>query len=63
MDANEKKEREPNEVEKLEKNIQHAEVPVSVELGQIHYLYSRLFKLDIGDVIELNQSIEDPLID
>ena len=37
----EKKDREPIELEKLEQNIQHAEVPVTVELGKSDYLHSR----------------------
>ena len=58
----EKKDREPIELEKLEQNIHHAEVPVTVELGKSIISIQDLLTLDIGDVIELNQSIENPLL-
>ena len=58
----EKKDREPIELEKLEQNIHHAEVPVTVELGKSIISIQDLLTLDIGDVIELNQCIEDPLL-
>jgi flagellar motor switch protein FliM len=58
----EKKTREPEAIKRIEKNIQHAEVPISVELGSSIISIQDFLMLDIGDVIELNQSIEDPLL-
>ncbi|WP_428908656.1 flagellar motor switch protein FliM [Niallia sp. Krafla_26] len=58
----EKKEREPIEIEKLQRNIKQAEVPISVELGKSNISIQDFLILDIGDVIELNQMIEDPLL-
>ena len=58
----EKKTREPEEIKRLEKNIQQAEVPISAELGTSMISIQDFLMLDIGDVIELNQSIEDPLL-
>ena len=58
----EKKVREPEEVMRIEENIQLAVIPVSVELGTSQISVQDFLNLDAGDVIELNQSIEDPLI-
>ena len=58
----EKKVREPEEVMRLEENIQLAVIPVSVELGTSQISVQDFLNLDVGDVIELNQSIEEPLI-
>lgn len=57
----EKKETKPHEVELLEKRIQNADVPVVVELGESEISIQDFLMLDIGDVIELNQLIDQPL--
>lgn len=56
-----KKEREPEVIARLERNIQKAEVPVICELGSSDIAIQEFLSLDIGDVIELNQGIDRPL--
>jgi flagellar motor switch protein FliM len=57
-----KKDRVPEEIERLEKHIQSAEVSVVSELGNSEISIQDFLMLDIGDVIELNKQIEQPLI-
>ncbi|MCA1040783.1 flagellar motor switch protein FliM [Bacillus infantis] len=57
----EKKEREPEELGRLEDSIQKALVPVSAELGSADISIQDFLMLDLGDVIELNQAIDRPL--
>jgi flagellar motor switch protein FliM len=59
---NEKKAGEPKEIKRLEANIQQAEIPISAELGTSSISIQDFLTLGIGDVIELNQSIDDPLL-
>ncbi|MBY6050341.1 flagellar motor switch protein FliM [Cytobacillus firmus] len=56
-----KKEREPEVIARLERNIQKAEVPVICELGGSDIAIQDFLTLDIGDVIELNQGIDQAL--
>jgi flagellar motor switch protein FliM len=56
-----KKAREPLEIAMLEKRLKRADVPVSVELGNSDISIQDFLMLDVGDVIELNQSIDKPL--
>ncbi|MBG9656832.1 flagellar motor switch protein FliM [Cytobacillus firmus] len=56
-----KKEREPEVIARLERNIQKAEVPVICELGSSDIAIQEFLSLDIGDVIELNRGIDRPL--
>ncbi|MGG5252940.1 flagellar motor switch protein FliM [Neobacillus sp. SM06] len=58
----EKKEREPKQMAAIEKSIQSAEVPISVELGRSDISIHDFLMLDTGDVIELNQGIDQPLM-
>ncbi|MDE3838526.1 flagellar motor switch protein FliM [Bacillus methanolicus] len=58
----EKKEREPEEIAILEKRIQNADVPVIAELGTSEISIQEFLLLDVGDVIELNQAIDQPLL-
>lgn len=58
----EKKAGEPKEMKRLEANIQQAEIPISAELGTSNISIQDFLMLGIGDVIELNQSIDDPLL-
>ena len=57
-----KKEREPKEMEMIEKNIQKANVSVAVRLGISDITIQEFLSLDAGDVIELNQQITEPLV-
>nr|WP_295970437.1 flagellar motor switch protein FliM [uncultured Bacillus sp.] len=59
---NENKSRSPEEIKRLEGQIKHAILPISVELGTSHISIHDFLMLDKGDVIELNQSIEEPLL-
>ena len=53
------KERKPEEIEMLEKRIQNADLPIASELGETTISQFKIFYiLDVGDVIELNKSIE-----
>ncbi|EIJ81491.1 flagellar motor switch protein FliM [Bacillus methanolicus PB1] len=58
----EKKDREPEEIAILEKRIQNADVPVITELGTSEISIQEFLLLDVGDVIELNQAIDQPLL-
>ncbi|MFE8699084.1 flagellar motor switch protein FliM [Cytobacillus sp. FJAT-54145] len=57
----EKKERKPQEIEVLEQRIHKADVPISVGLGSSEISIQDFLMLDVGDVIELNQQIDQPL--
>ena len=59
---NKKQDRVPEEIVKLEENIKKAVIPISAELGNSQISIQDFLMLDIGDVIELNQSIENPLL-
>jgi flagellar motor switch protein FliM len=56
-----KKDIKPEETENLEKRIKTANVPVVAELGNSEISIEDFLMLDIGDVIQLNARIEDPL--
>lgn len=58
----EKKEREPKQVAVIEKTIQKADVPIIAELGCSDISVQDFLSLDAGDVIELNQPIDQPLV-
>lgn len=55
------KEREPKEIALIEKNIKKADVPISVELGISDIDIEDFLTLNAGDVIELNQPINESL--
>ncbi|MEH7122848.1 flagellar motor switch protein FliM [Bacillus sp. JJ1503] len=57
-----KKERAPEELNRLENHIQRAEVSVVGELGHSEISIQDFLMLDIGDVIELNKPIDQPLL-
>ncbi|MGM7681692.1 flagellar motor switch protein FliM [Cytobacillus sp. Hm23] len=57
----EKKEREPEEIEALQKRIKRAVLPVTAELGTSEISIADFLNLDVGDVIQLNQQIDQPL--
>lgn len=56
-----KKEGLPIELEMLQREIQKADVLVSAEIGSTEISIQDFLMLDIGDVIELNQHIDQPL--
>ncbi|QOY34477.1 flagellar motor switch protein FliM [Anaerobacillus isosaccharinicus] len=57
-----KKSRLPEEVEALENNVRNAPLVINVELGKSEISIQEFLQLDIGDTIELNSLIDDPLI-
>ncbi|MDQ0214293.1 flagellar motor switch protein FliM [Oikeobacillus pervagus] len=61
MQTSEKKERKAGELESLETRIKKANIPVVVELGGSTITIEDFLLLSAGDVIELKQSITDPL--
>jgi flagellar motor switch protein FliM len=56
------KDKDPQESENLEKRIKTAQVPVVAELGSSDITIDDFLMLDIGDVIQLNRRIDDPLL-
>ncbi|MER2059332.1 MAG: flagellar motor switch protein FliM [Niallia sp.] len=58
----EKKERLPEFTSRLEENIQQSVVQIVAELGTSDISIQDFLMLDIGDVIEMNQTIQQPLI-
>jgi flagellar motor switch protein FliM len=61
MQAKQKK-RLPGELERLESRVKNTPVPVSVELGHAEISIQEFMQLSVHDVIELNQSINEPLV-
>ncbi|WP_075980918.1 flagellar motor switch protein FliM [Bacillus massilinigeriensis] len=57
-----KKDKDPQEIALLERKIQKADVMINAELGSSEISIQDFLMLDIGDVIELNQPIDQPLI-
>lgn len=58
----EKKERLPEFTSRLEENIQQSVVQIVAELGTSDISIQDFLMLDIGDVIEMNQTIQQPLM-
>ncbi len=56
-----KKEREPHEIALLEKSIKTANLPVIAQLGSSEITINELLQLGLGDVIQLEQSINKPI--
>ena len=57
-----KKQRKPGEIENLEYTINLAPLEVQAELGRSEISIHEFLHLGIGDVIELNQNIHEPLL-
>jgi flagellar motor switch protein FliM len=57
-----KKAREPQEVQALEKRLKQAQVPVIAELGTSTISIQEFLQLGVGDVIQLDQKIHEPLV-
>lgn len=55
------KERKPEEIDMLEKRINDADLSIASELGETAITIQDFLLLDVGDVIELNKSIDSPL--
>jgi flagellar motor switch protein FliM len=58
----EKKGRVPKEMAVIERSIQKADMPISVELGTSDISIQDFLSLDVCDVIQLNQQINEPLM-
>ncbi|KGR86423.1 flagellar motor switch protein FliM [Lysinibacillus odysseyi] len=56
------KEMSPEQVEMLESRVKQASLPVVAELGTTSISIEDFLMMNIGDVIELDQKIADPLI-
>ncbi|UTE75399.1 flagellar motor switch protein FliM [Rossellomorea sp. KS-H15a] len=56
-----RKESNPEETAQLERRIKGAQVPIVAELGQSDITIEEFLMLSIGDVIEMNTRIDDPL--
>ncbi len=57
-----KKQRQPGEIDKIEKKIRKAPLLIQAELGRSEISIQEFLHLGIGDVIELNQPIDRPLM-
>ncbi|MBB5172068.1 flagellar motor switch protein FliM [Texcoconibacillus texcoconensis] len=57
-----KKEREPEEIKALEKNVKTAPLDIKVELGKSEITIEEFLQMSKDDMIELDQLIEDPLL-
>ncbi|MGX1451691.1 flagellar motor switch protein FliM [Cytobacillus horneckiae] len=56
------KNREPAEIHRITSNIHNAEISVVTELGQSDISVQDFLNLDVGDCIELNKPINQPLV-
>lgn len=56
------KEMSPEQTKMLETRVKEAQLPVSIELGVSDITIEDFLQMQIGDVLPLNQKIEDPLI-
>ena len=57
-----KKEREPNELQALEQRVRTAELPLIAQLGTADISIQDFLNLTAGDVIELEQPIDNPIV-
>ncbi|WP_100373195.1 flagellar motor switch protein FliM [Bacillus sp. FJAT-45037] len=57
-----KKQRQPGEQEAIEKKLKKATLQIQSELGRSEITIQEFLHLGVGDVIELDQSIHDPLL-
>ncbi|UTR15090.1 flagellar motor switch protein FliM [Salipaludibacillus sp. LMS25] len=57
-----KKDREPGELQALKKNVKQAPLNLAVELGKSVITVDEFLHLDDGDIIELDQLIEESLL-
>lgn len=59
--STQKKARDPIEIQALEDRVKKTKVPIIAKLGESSITVSELLRLTEGDVIRLNERIEDPL--
>jgi flagellar motor switch protein FliM len=57
-----KKETTPQQMDSIQKQLKNSELPLIAELGESEITIEDFLFLDVGDVIQLNKSIEAPLI-
>lgn len=57
-----KKERSPEEAKRIEQRIRAAKLPIIAELGTAVITVNEFLQLEAGDVIQLEQSIHEPLV-
>lgn len=57
-----KKETTPEQVNTIQKQLKHSQLPLIAELGNSEITIEDFLFLDVGDVIQLNKSIESPLV-
>ncbi|MFC4409208.1 flagellar motor switch protein FliM [Chungangia koreensis] len=57
-----KKETTPEQMDTIQKQLKYSELPIIAELGESEITIEDFLFLDVGDVIQLNKSIEAPLI-
>lgn len=57
-----KKAREPEEVATLQKRLKQTKVPMIAELGTSTISIQEFLQLSVGDVIQLDQTVRDPLV-
>ncbi|WP_117169701.1 flagellar motor switch protein FliM [Paraliobacillus sediminis] len=62
MQTEKPKERKPEEYENLTKNLETAELDMRVLLGETSITIEELLDLQMGDVLHLDQSIDDELV-
>ena len=57
-----KKEQKPENIVVLEEKVKQAKLPIVVELGQSEITVEEFLHLSVGDCIELNQKIDEPIV-
>lgn len=60
--STQKKARQSNEVKTLEKRVKKARLPVIADLGYSSIQVSEFLQLSVGDVVRLDEMVDDPLI-
>ncbi|MER1999000.1 MAG: flagellar motor switch protein FliM [Lysinibacillus sp.] len=56
------KEMSPEQVDMLQRRVKQAELPIIAELGCTNITVEDLLTLNVGDVLELKQTIDEPLV-
>lgn len=60
--STQQKVREPREVDMLEKRVKMAKLPIIADLGTSTIQISEFLQLSVGDVIRLNETVDDPIV-
>lgn len=58
----EKKDPEPEKLNAIKKHLRKTKLPVTAELGQSEITIEEFLNLSVGDCIELNQKIDQPIL-